>query len=101
MPGCVYVQVPMPPPDLHIERWHESIARLRGLKPAQIAPTHFGLFNDPEWQFDQVDKTLESAKGWLDQVMPAGLPLEQLRQRFTDWVREEDERIGLNYFNRY
>jgi len=96
MPGYGYVQVPMPPPDLHIEGWHESIARLRRLKPAQIAPTHFGIFNDPEWQFDQVDKGLESATRWLEQVMPAGPPLEELRQSFADWVREERERIGLN-----
>lgn len=96
MPGNAYVQVPMPPPDLHIERWHESITRLRRLKPGQIAPTHFGIFNDPEWQFDQVDKGLESARRWLEQVMPAGPPLEQLRQSFADWVREESERIGLD-----
>jgi glyoxylase-like metal-dependent hydrolase (beta-lactamase superfamily II) len=96
MPGYAYVQVPMPPPDLHIERWRESIARLRRLKPAQIAPTHFGIFNDPDWQFDQVDKGLESASRWLGQVMPAGPPLEQLRPRFVDWVREEGERIGLS-----
>jgi glyoxylase-like metal-dependent hydrolase (beta-lactamase superfamily II) len=96
MPGFGSVQVPMPPPDLHIEGWHASIARLRRLKPAQIAPTHFGIFNDPEWQFDQVDKGLESATRWLEQVMPAGPPLEQLRLSFADWVREERERIGLN-----
>jgi glyoxylase-like metal-dependent hydrolase (beta-lactamase superfamily II) len=96
LPGSTFVQVPMPPPELHLERWHESIARLRRLKPAQIAPTHFGIFNDPEWQFEQVDKGLESARRWLEQVMPAGPPLEQLRQSFTEWVRAEGRNLGLN-----
>ena len=61
-----------------------------------MPPTHFGLFNDPEWQFDQVDKGLESAARWLERVMPAGPTLEQLHQSFADWVREERERIGLH-----
>jgi hypothetical protein len=29
-------------------------------------------------------------------VMPAGPPLEELRQHFADWVREEGQRIGLD-----
>ena len=43
IPGYQYLRVPMPPPELHIERWHESIARLRKEKFAHIAPTHFGI----------------------------------------------------------
>ena len=29
IPGYQYLRVPMVPPELHLERWHESIARLR------------------------------------------------------------------------
>src|SRR5512138_855367 len=29
IPGYQYLRVPMPPPELNIERWHESIARLQ------------------------------------------------------------------------
>ena len=47
IPGYQYLRVPMPPPELHIERWHESLARLRREKFACIAPTHLGLFDDP------------------------------------------------------
>ncbi len=96
MPGYAYVQVPMPPPELHLERWRASIARLRGMKPAQLAPTHFGISTDPELQFDQVDKGIESATRWLEQVMPDGASIEQLRQTFADWVRAEGERMGVD-----
>jgi hypothetical protein len=86
----------MPPPELHIERWHESIARLRKEKFTRIAPTHFGIFDDPDWQLDEVEKGLDSASRWLEQAMPSEPPIEELRQSFTDWMMAEGEKIGLN-----
>jgi len=96
IPGYKYLRVPMPPPELHIERWHESITRLRKLKPARIAPTHFGIYDDPAWQFDEVEKGLDSASRWLVEVMPADPPIEQLRQSFTDWMMAEAREMGLS-----
>jgi glyoxylase-like metal-dependent hydrolase (beta-lactamase superfamily II) len=96
IPGYPYLRVPMPPPELHIERWHESIARLHREKFARIAPTHFGIFDDPEWQLEQVERGLESASRWIEQVMPSEPSLEELRQSFTDWMTEEGARRGLS-----
>jgi glyoxylase-like metal-dependent hydrolase (beta-lactamase superfamily II) len=96
IPGYPYLRVPMPPPELHIERWHESIARLRKEKLARIAPTHFGIFDDPEWQLDEVEKGLDSASRWLEETMPSNPPIEELRQSFTDWMMKEGEQIGLD-----
>jgi glyoxylase-like metal-dependent hydrolase (beta-lactamase superfamily II) len=96
IPGYAYLRVPMPPPELHIERWHESIARLRKANPRRIAPTHFGIFDDPQWQFDEVEKGLNSASHWLEEVMPSEPPVEELRQSFADWMMKEGEKIGLD-----
>ena len=96
IPGYQYLRVPMPPPELHIERWHESIARLRKEKFARIAPTHFGIFDDPQWQLDEVEKGLDSASRWLDETMPSEPPIEELRQSFTEWMMKEGEQIGLD-----
>ena len=96
IPGYPYLRVPMPPPELHIERWHESIARLRKEKFARIAPTHFGIFDDPQWQLDEVEKGLDSASRWLDETMPSEPPIEELRQSFTEWMLKEGEQIGLD-----
>lgn len=95
IPGYQYLRVPMPPPELHIERWHESVARLRDYKFAHIAPTHFGIFDDPAWQLDEVERNLDSASRWLEQTMPSEPPIEELRQSFTDWMMAEGEKIGL------
>jgi len=96
IPGYQYLRVPMPPPELHIERWHESIARLRQQNAAHIAPTHFGIFDDVEWHLREVEKGLDSAARWLEEVMPAALPVDELRQSFTDWMMKEGEQIGLD-----
>jgi len=96
IPGYVYLRVPMPPPELHIERWHETIARLRREKFARIAPTHFGIFDDPNWQLDEVEKVLDSSSRWLEHVMPSEPPIEELRQSFTEWMMKEGENIGLD-----
>lgn len=96
IPGYQYLRVPMPPPELHIERWHESLARLRKEKFNIIAPTHFGTFSDVAWHLNEVDKGLDSASRWLEDVMPSDPSLEQMRQSYTDWVMKEGEQIGLN-----
>jgi glyoxylase-like metal-dependent hydrolase (beta-lactamase superfamily II) len=96
IPGYPYLRVPMPPPELHLERWHESITRLRKLKPARIAPTHFGIFDDVDWQLREVEKGLDSAARWLEQVMPSDPPVDVLRRSFTDWMMKEGEQIGLD-----
>jgi len=96
IPGYSYLRVPMPPPELHLERWHESIARLRKEKFTHIAPTHFGIFDDLEWQLDEVEKGLESASRWLEQTMPSEPPIDELRESFTEWMMAEGQKIGLD-----
>ena len=98
IPGYPYLRVPMPPPELHLERWHESIVRLRKEKFARIAPTHFGIYDDPEWHLHEVEKGLDSAALWLEQTMSEDSfpPIEALRQSFTEWMTEEAVETGLS-----
>ncbi|GAB4445380.1 MAG: MBL fold metallo-hydrolase [Anaerolineales bacterium] len=96
IPGYPYLRVPMPPPELHLERWHESLARLRREKAARIAPTHFGMFDDPDWQLNEVEKGLTAASRWLEEVMPSNPSIEELRERFTAWMRSEEEKMGMD-----
>lgn len=96
IPGYQYLRVPMPPPELHIKRWYESVAILRKQKTAHIAPTHFGIFDDVDWHLREIEKGLDSAARWLDEVMPSAPPVEELRQSFTDWMMKEGEAVGLD-----
>jgi glyoxylase-like metal-dependent hydrolase (beta-lactamase superfamily II) len=96
IPGFSYMRLPMPPPELHLGKWRESINRLQGEKFNRIAPTHFGIFDDPEWQLEQVLKSLDKAERWLEEVMPAEPPVEELREMFTAWMEEQACGMGLS-----
>jgi glyoxylase-like metal-dependent hydrolase (beta-lactamase superfamily II) len=96
IPGYPYLRVPMPPPELHIERWHESLARLRAVKAGRIAPTHFGIFDDPDWQLNEVEKGLHDVSRWLEELMPSDPSIEELRGAFTRWMISDGEKAGLS-----
>ena len=96
IPGYPYLRVPMPPPDLHIGRWRATLARIRELKFTHIAPTHFGIFDDPTWHLGEVEKGLDAAERWMDATMPGNLPDEELRASFTEWMEAEGREQGLS-----
>ena len=54
-----YVLPPTPPPDIDLEAWRESLARLRAWEPAHLAITHFGTFDDVTSQLDRLERGLE------------------------------------------
>ena len=86
----------MPPPELHLEKWRESIKRLKQENFKRIAPTHFGIFDDPDWHLNELEKDLGAVSNWLDEVMPADPPVEELHQIFTDWMDEQALKSGLS-----
>jgi len=86
----------MPPPELHLEKWRQSVKRLKGEKFNYIAPTHFGIYDDPEWQLNELEKDLDVVSRWLDEVMPADPSIDELRGRFTSWMEEQAASSGLS-----
>ena len=96
VPGYPYLRVPMPPPELHFGKWRQSIARLRKEKFTRIAPTHFGIFDDPEWHLNEVEKSLDAAEGWLEKVMPSAPQMDEMKQMFGEWMAEQSRQQGLS-----
>lgn len=98
IPGYQYLRVPMVPPELHLIRWHKSMQRLREEKFARIAPTHFGIYDDPDWQLREVDKGLYDAERWLEKMMSEdpSPPIEALRESFTSWMVDQGAAFGLS-----
>jgi glyoxylase-like metal-dependent hydrolase (beta-lactamase superfamily II) len=50
---------PTPPPDIDLEAWHESIARVAAWSPRRLAMTHFGASDDVEAQLAAVGRGLD------------------------------------------
>lgn len=90
-----YIRLPMPPPEFHLEKWRQSVARLREVSFRRIAPTHFGIFDDPEWHLQALDESLNAVESWLERVMPTDPPIEELRQQFVEWMGEQERALGL------
>ena len=76
---------PTPPPDIDVELWHESIARVRAWRPDRLALTHFGAYENVDAQFDELQTRLNV---WSQ------LARDGDRERFTRAVQEEILRDG-------
>jgi len=85
----------MPPPEFHPPRWRISIDRLKAEKITQIAPTHFGIFDDVTWHLDAVLSELDVIEKWMADIMPRGLPIEELRTEFVNWIRDRSLELGV------
>jgi glyoxylase-like metal-dependent hydrolase (beta-lactamase superfamily II) len=96
IPGFQHIRIPMPPPELDLGKWHESIARLKKEKLTRIAPTHFGIFDDPGWHLQAAEDELKDTELWLEGVMQSDLSLEKLRIKFADWMRDLGIQHGLS-----
>jgi glyoxylase-like metal-dependent hydrolase (beta-lactamase superfamily II) len=51
---------PTPPPDIDVERWHESIATVRAWDPDRLAITHFGAYENVTEQLDELSARLDA-----------------------------------------
>lgn len=96
IPGFSYLRLPMPPPELDLGKWQESIRRLRETRFSRIAPTHFGIFDDPEWHLGQVMKTLNETERWLENAMMTDPSAEDLRQKFSNWMDQQGRLMNLS-----
>ncbi len=94
--GAHHIRLPMPPPEFHLELWRASLMRIQAQPITHIAPTHFGLFNDPQWHLAAVWRALDEVETWIDQIMPQDPPIEELVARFLDWTTQRSQVEGLD-----
>ena len=92
LPGGVPLPV-TPPPDIDVEAWQKSMARVLSWAPARIIPTHFGPIDDPEAHFAELDRRLVEWAEWVREslvgVAVDGDPDDPARaDRFAEWVRQ-------------
>lgn len=62
-PGASHVLPPMPPPDIDVDLWIQSLERIRAIEPEMLLLTHFGAVEDVERHLDELEGRLVR---WLD-----------------------------------
>ena len=65
MPGASYVLPVSPPPDLDVEKWHETVAEIRARTPERLGLIHFGEHDDVGAHLDRLERELDR---WAERV---------------------------------
>jgi len=90
-----YLSLPMPPPDLNLEQWRNSIRHVQDFNPTRIIPTHFGIYSDVQWHLQAVSAALDEVNDWVEERMKYNPSLEDLRQQFIEYEQERAASYGV------
>jgi glyoxylase-like metal-dependent hydrolase (beta-lactamase superfamily II) len=88
---------PFVPPELDIESWQESIAKIRALDPAKLYLPHFGLVEGPVSA--HLDALAERVRGWsiwFRDRLRAGDDEQKLKPDFAEFVADELRKGGAS-----
>jgi glyoxylase-like metal-dependent hydrolase (beta-lactamase superfamily II) len=91
-----HLRLPMPPPELNLEKWRLSLKRLQATGVQRIAPTHFGIYHDADWHLAAAAKALDEVEAWIEAVMPFDPAPEALSGHFQEWARQQSLQEGLD-----
>jgi len=95
VPGAPYVEPPLPPPEIHLDAWRESIERLRKRSIGRLALTHFGVFDDVDAHLTQLLEQLDAAEAFAHEIIPYDPPDDVLTAEVTDWLQDAAEARGV------
>jgi glyoxylase-like metal-dependent hydrolase (beta-lactamase superfamily II) len=84
-----YIIPPTPPPDIDLEIWRESIARLRAWRPAEIFVTHFGPWGSPDAHFDALLAALTHVARVAEESLERDGTDEERARQFQDQMEHE------------
>jgi glyoxylase-like metal-dependent hydrolase (beta-lactamase superfamily II) len=86
---------PFVPPELHVESWRESIAKIRNLNPARLYLPHFGIVDGSvSDHLDQLDERVVKWSEWFKGEIRSGSNEEQLRSKFAALEHSEIEAVA-------
>jgi len=86
---------PLVPPELDIEAWRESLAKIRTLNPAKLYLPHFGLVtNDIAAHLDALEERIVNWSLWFRDRLRAGDDEMAMTRAFADYVIAELRAAG-------
>lgn len=80
---------PTPPPDILVETWKESIARLRALRPSRLLLAHFGAADDVDSHLTELEANLDAFVALAVETVADGLDRDVLVTRLSEHVHEQ------------
>ncbi len=89
------VFAPTPPPEIRVEVWRKSIARLRNLHAEEIYLSHFGRFTDVGEHLEYLEISLLEWTAWMKARMDENKSWDIIASEFEQYVAEGLIRAGL------
>jgi glyoxylase-like metal-dependent hydrolase (beta-lactamase superfamily II) len=83
--GRQRMRIPSPPPEFDLEAWHASVAKLREQKFTRLYLTHFGVVNDVEAHWANVDRLLDEVTDLIREGMAQGGTRDNLIELYEYW----------------
>ncbi len=100
MAGTRHLRLPMVPPEFILESWRASLTRLSRafsqFEVHSIAPTHFGIFPDPDWHLASLAQALDEIEAWIEANLPGNPPETVVQEQFMDWTRQRTLEAGID-----
>lgn len=88
---------PFVPPELHVESWIDSIAKIRSLQPEKLYLPHFGLAPGPvSDHLDQLEERVRRWSQWLGEKIRSQITDQELVSEFAAYEQADLDRGGAS-----
>jgi len=87
-----YVRPPTPPPDIDVELWIESAARVERWDPLTMLLTHFGPSDHVRPHLQSLVENLRASAEWVRASLAAPGSDEERAERYAEYVNRELKR---------
>ena len=82
----VFTLPPTPPPDIDLEAWRDSLAKIRGWKPETVFITHFGPYAGAAAHLDHIETSLRDVAEMARRAIQTDAADEAKYERFKEDV---------------
>jgi glyoxylase-like metal-dependent hydrolase (beta-lactamase superfamily II) len=91
----VFTLPPTPPPDIDLEAWRESVAKIRAWKPETVFITHFGPYSGVAEHLDHFETSLHDVAEIAKRAIDSDISDEAKYARFKADVEAYVHRAGV------
>ena len=86
---------PLPPPDVDVAAWQDSLERLASLKATTFYLTHFGRVAANGDHLSELERRLLEYVAWIEKRAASGQEPEQITEGFTRYYVDELREAGV------
>lgn len=96
LPGRRWIDLPAPPPEFDLNRWRQSLDRIRDLGLARVYRTHFDESADIAEQLESFEALMLEAAELVRDWIEDDRPRDEMIGRYEAFMRRRAEAAGLD-----